>query len=95
VISYAYIIYIYQFTDAASRESSQNTLIWIPLDIILTFNIALYQLYYNFEQNMSDAEEESSCDHATSSLEESNKTPLLPKSNAVKPSWKIKFKEKL
>jgi len=44
---------------------------------------------------MSDAEEESSCDHATSSLEESNKTPLLPKSNAVKPSWKSKFKEKL
>ena len=49
IISYAYIIYVYGFTDAASRESSQNTLIWIPLDIILTFNIALYQLYYNFE----------------------------------------------
>ena len=55
IVSYAYIIYIYGFTDADNRESSQLSKIWIPLDIILTFNIAIYQLYYNFEQQMADA----------------------------------------
>jgi hypothetical protein len=42
IVSYAYIIYVYLFTDASDNESSQSSLIWIPLDIILTFNIALY-----------------------------------------------------
>ena len=47
--SYAYIIYIYYFTDAKEKDASESSKIWVPLDIILTFNIALYQLYYNYE----------------------------------------------
>lgn len=50
VVSYAYIIWVYLFTDAQANESSDFSKIWIPLDIILTFNIALYQLFYNLEQ---------------------------------------------
>ena len=30
---------------------------WIPLDILLTFNIGLYQLYYKIQQVKEDAEE--------------------------------------
>ena len=49
LVSYAYIIIYYCFTDAKDREASESSKIWVPLEIILTFNIALYQLYYNFE----------------------------------------------
>ena len=42
IVSYSYIIYVYYFTDAAARDASESAKIWIPLDIILTFNIALY-----------------------------------------------------
>lgn len=48
VISYAYIIYVYTMTDAAEIDASESSKIWIPLDIILTFNIALYQMFYNY-----------------------------------------------
>ena len=56
--SYAYIVYVYYFTSAAYIDASESSKIWVPLDIILTFNIALYQLYYNSEQKWSDQEEE-------------------------------------
>jgi len=40
--SYAYIIYVYCFTSAKDKDASESSKIWVPLDIILTFNIALY-----------------------------------------------------
>ena len=42
ILSYAYIIWVYTMTDAATIDDSQSSKIWIPLDIILTFNIGLY-----------------------------------------------------
>jgi hypothetical protein len=47
IISYSYIIYVYYLTNARLVDASQSAKIWIPLDIILTFNIALYQIFYN------------------------------------------------
>ena len=46
IVSYAYIIYIYCFTGIAIQEASEASRIWVPLDILLTLNIALYQLFY-------------------------------------------------
>ena len=43
-INYPYIIYVFYFTDARQQDNSDLRKIWIPLDIILTFNIAMYQL---------------------------------------------------
>jgi hypothetical protein len=42
IVSYAYILYVYLLTDAADVDASESSKIWIPLDIILTFNIAVY-----------------------------------------------------
>lgn len=42
IVSYAYILYVYLLTDAAVVDASESSKIWIPLDIILTFNIAIY-----------------------------------------------------
>lgn len=42
LVSYSYIIYVYLGTDARLKDSSESSKIWIPLDIILTFNIAGY-----------------------------------------------------
>lgn len=50
IVSYTYIIYIYYLTDARLNDASESSKIWIPLDIILTFNIALYQIFYNHMQ---------------------------------------------
>ena len=41
-ISYAYVLYVYLGTDAARWEHSLATLMWIPLDCILTLNIFIY-----------------------------------------------------
>ena len=49
IVSYSYIIYIYFGTDARFRDASESSKIWVPLDILLTFNIAMYQLYYKYE----------------------------------------------
>ena len=46
IISYAYIIYMYCFTGIALEGASESSKIWVPLDILLTINIALYQLFY-------------------------------------------------
>jgi hypothetical protein len=56
IFSYSYIIYIYYFTNARLIEASESAKIWIPLDIILTFNIALYQGFYNYMQYQEDLE---------------------------------------
>ena len=45
-ICYSYIIYVYVFTDAREKEISLAARMWVPLDILLTFNIAAYQFYY-------------------------------------------------
>jgi hypothetical protein len=58
IVSYAYIIYIYYLTDAADIDASESSKIWIPLDIILTFNIALYQIFYNHMQYQENQEHE-------------------------------------
>ena len=50
LFSYMYVIHVYFFTDARMVETSDSTKMWIPLDILLTFNISLYQVYYNMEE---------------------------------------------
>jgi len=55
-VSYVYIIYIYFFTDLKKKESSEFTKMWIPLDIILTFNIALYYSFFVYMQYWEDLE---------------------------------------
>lgn len=40
--SYCYIAYVYFISDAFDNETSVNTKIWIPLDLILTVNITVY-----------------------------------------------------
>jgi len=47
LISYSYITYKYYKIDPEAISVSQMAQMWIPLDIILTFNIALYQVYYH------------------------------------------------
>ena len=42
ILSYSYIICVYCFTTARYEDASESSKIWIPLDIILTFNIAMY-----------------------------------------------------
>ena len=56
VFSYGYILYVYFLTDAAEIDDSESSKIWIPLDILLTFNIALYQIFYNYMQYQEDQE---------------------------------------
>lgn len=46
LISYSYIIYSYFFTDIVQRDHSESSRMWIPLDILLTFGIAIYQFIY-------------------------------------------------
>jgi len=61
-VFYVYVIWAYYFSGKLRDEPSDNIKIWIPLDILLTFNITLYQVYYNWEQTNEDemlkAEEE-------------------------------------
>lgn len=47
---YVYVIWAYYFSGKLKDETSDNIKIWIPLDVLLTFNITLYQIYYNWEQ---------------------------------------------
>ena len=51
-INYPYILYIYFFTDAVKRDSYATRKIWIPLDIVLTVNITLYQVFYHFMEKL-------------------------------------------
>jgi len=53
-VNYPYILYVYIFTDAVSQDNSDARKIWIPLDIILTINIALYQLFQLQSQKFID-----------------------------------------
>jgi hypothetical protein len=62
--SYMVIIYYYFCTDAVKREASESSKIWIPLDILLTVNIAIYQIFFNFMQrfeNLMEAESDEHC----------------------------------
>lgn len=54
LIFYVYVIWAYYFSGKLHEETSDNIKIWIPLDILLTFNITMYQIYYNWEQNNED-----------------------------------------
>lgn len=56
LFSYMYIIYAYYLTGDRLIDASESSKIWIPLDIILTFNIALYQIFYNHMQYLEDQE---------------------------------------
>ena len=47
-----------------NEETSDNIKIWIPLDILLTFNIILYQVYYNWEQKQEDAKKKIEAEEA-------------------------------
>lgn len=47
---------MYCFTGIALEGSSEASKIWVPLDIILTFNIALYQLFYLRQERMERLE---------------------------------------
>jgi hypothetical protein len=58
LISYLYVIWAYYFSGLRDQETSDNIKIWIPLDILLTFNISLYQVYYNWEQTNEDKRKE-------------------------------------
>ena len=53
-VFYVYVIWAYYFSGKRDQETSDNIKIWIPLDILLTFNITLYQVYYNWEQKNED-----------------------------------------
>ena len=53
-VFYMYVFWAYYFSGKRDEETSDNIKIWIPLDILLTFNITLYQLYYNWEQKHED-----------------------------------------
>lgn len=53
-VFYCYVIYAYYFSGKLAAETSDNIKIWIPLDVLLTFNITLYQIYYNWEQSVED-----------------------------------------
>jgi len=81
LFSYLYIIYVYYFTDAVENDNSESSKIWIPLDIILTFNIALYQLFYNMMQQMEDEEKEDQIEQVAptsiNDIGENKETPLL------------------
>ena len=41
-ICYTYVAWIYFFTNAVAEEKSEYSKMWIPLDMILTINIAFY-----------------------------------------------------
>jgi hypothetical protein len=48
---------VYFGTNQRTQESSQLTKMWIPLDIILTFNITLYQIFFLYIQSVQDKQE--------------------------------------
>ena len=47
LVCYSYVAVIYLGTDARVKEESDASKMWIPLDMILTVLIAIYQVYYN------------------------------------------------
>lgn len=67
-MSYAYIIYVYYFTDAADLSSSDYMKSWIPLDIMLMFFVSIYYFFSKYMQSKIEecefAEEESEEDFA-------------------------------
>ena len=52
LVTYPYIVYVYFFTDDVANDPSQARKMWIPLDIILTIGISLYQVFYHFMSKM-------------------------------------------
>ena len=48
-ISYTYVLYVYIFTDARNVSVSETSKMWIPLDIILTIFICMYQVFYFYQ----------------------------------------------
>lgn len=53
-INYPYIFWVYFYTDAAERDGSTIRQMWIPLDIILTVLIVMYQIYYRTVERMEE-----------------------------------------
>ena len=49
LVAYGYVAFMYYGTDITKRESSQSTKMWIPLDILLTIGISMYQVFYNYQ----------------------------------------------
>ena len=49
-LNYPYIMYVFYFTEAAAIDETLSSKIWIPLDCLLTINIALYQVYYHYSE---------------------------------------------
>ena len=62
-ISYSVIIYCYFFTDSVQRDASESSKIWIPLDILLTVLILVYQIFFNFLQRFENLMEAESDEH--------------------------------
>ena len=60
--SYSYVLYQLKFTDIVSKDLSQSSKMWIPLDILLTLGIALYQAghYYVEKKAQRDRDEQDS-----------------------------------
>ena len=48
LISYAFVVYVYFFTEAGSKDKSLSSRMWIPLDIVLTISMGLYNFYYRY-----------------------------------------------
>lgn len=51
LFSYSYILYKYYFSGVSQIDETMSSLIWIPLDCILTFNIMLYQIFYSWQES--------------------------------------------
>ena len=54
IVSYMYIIYVYFFSNAVEFDKSTASKMWIPLDILLTICIFMYQAMYKL---MADDDE--------------------------------------
>lgn len=63
-VFYVYVSWAYYLSGMRNEETSDNIKIWIPLDILLTFNIILYQVYYNWEQKQEDAKKKIEAEEA-------------------------------
>ena len=57
-LNYPYIFYVFYFTDARQNDVSLAKKIWIPLDMILTFGVTMYQLFYRYLEKWEPEEDE-------------------------------------
>ena len=47
-LNYPYIFYVFYFTDARQNCNSLAKKIWIPLDMLLTLGVTMYQFGYRY-----------------------------------------------